>query len=254
MKTQILIVTYAKDIRWLEWNLRSIRKFATGFSGVTLVCPRQERAAFEPLAQKYGCDLRDYHRSPNERLWHLQAQAQKCMADVHCPEADFILHTDSDCLFIEPVAPDDYFVDGRPVMLIEEFARLANRQWKPVVDFVLKADCKYETMRRHPQVNPRGIYPMLRRWIELMQRKPFEEFVLAQKADFPWGFTEHNVIGNFALQADNKAYYWIDVGKEPWPKPKLVQFWSLGSPDVAQPSPHDSVARTPAQFVEAILA
>lgn len=252
-KVTILIVSYAHDLPYLRYNLDSIEKFATGFAGVTLVVPEQEASEFASLAASYKCELKTYKRTPDRLKWHLAAQAEKCFADKYCPDADFILHTDSDCIFTESVTPDDYFVNGKPVMLIKEWSLCPGNPWKPVVDAVLKTDSKYSTMERHPQVNPRRAYPALRLTLSALHRMPFDEFVLSLKPDFPWGFTEHNILGNIALELMPQAYHWIDAGKQDPPHEKLRQFWSLSPPDKPQHSPHAGPMCVPIEIIRQTL-
>lgn len=237
--TEIFIASYAKDIPYLEWCLKSIEKFATGFSGTTIIVPHDEIAMFKRFTDK--STVVTYHRVTERNKWQLQAQAQKCLADVYCKGADFVLHTDSDCIFTEPVTPQDYFVNGKPVMLIEAHNRLPGNPWKQVTEEVLKLPVQYETMRRHPQVNPIGIYSDLRKHIETVHQKDFQNFVLSRRCEFPWGFSEHCAIGAFALSQPQwrDQYHWIDLEKEPAPKEKLRQFWSLSPVDKPQNSPHD---------------
>lgn len=233
MNCEILLVTHLKDKAWTEWNLKSIRKFATGFSGLTLVVPKHERAAFEPLS-----NIVDFALRTHELPGHLGAQTQKCLADVLCVGADFVLTSDSDCCFIEPVTPEDYFVDGKPVMLIEEFSRLQGNPWKPTVDKALGGDAKYETMRRHPQVNPVGLYADMREHIAKRHGMSFEQYTMSQKPDYPWGMSECCWLGSFALNSPWKEHYhWIDVAKDERPKDKLYQAWSHSPPDQMQDLP-----------------
>jgi len=156
------------------------------------------------------------------------------------------LHTDSDCVFTEPVTPEDYFWIQlmsppiyQPVMLIEEFSRLSGNPWQRPTELALGQTVKFETMRRHPQVNPRGIYADMRGHMEHWHSMPFTKYVMAQKADFPWGFSEHCTIGAFALYSHlwRDKYHWIDVAKDPRPKDKLAQFWSHSQPDKPQDLP-----------------
>jgi len=240
-KCEILIISYLKDKPYLHYCLRSIQKFATGFSGTTLVVPSVEASEFASMAAGFGMGLRTYERDPNAAKWHLHAQAQKHRADEHCPDADFILHTDSDCVFTEPVTPDDYFVDGKPVMLFESYTRIPGSPWRNVTGQALKRPVEYEFMRRHPQVNPIGIYRPLREYIEQIHGVPFEQHVLAQKANFPWGWTEHNVIGAFAYYSSewNQKYCWWEVGKRPVPHEKIIQFHGPDPIDKEQLLPHN---------------
>ncbi len=256
MKVEILIVSYAHDIPYLRYCLRSIRKFASGFNGVTLVVPEDEYEEFHELMIP-GDRLRSYKRNPDKAKWHLHAQVQKCLADVHCKGVDFILHTDSDCIFTEPVTPADYFVDGNPVLLIEPYSNLKDCPWKEVTEKVIGERIDWETMRRHPQVNSRALYSDFRRHVSRVHQAPFEQWVLSQKPTFPWGFSEHNALGAFAWNDPvwHGMYHWIDVSQDGHPpsSKKLTQFWSLSPPDKPQSTPWGKQC-IPEQIINEILA
>lgn len=195
---------------------------------------------FLELSTEYGATLHAYERDPDQRKWHLHAQAQKCLADLYCPDSDFILHTDSDCVFTEPITPEEYFKDGKPIMLYEAYARMKGCPWQPVVEAVLGRSVEFEFMRRHPQVNHKGVYSDLRRYLEHMHGRPFVDYTISRKPDFPWGFTEHNIIGAFAYYSAkwHPHYSWLNTATTPWPHEKLSQFWSKGAIDAEQPLPH----------------
>lgn len=234
MKVEIFLVSWSKDFKWVEWNLKSIGKFCRGFTGVTILVPKSDFEIFRTL-ELPNMPLSIFtHNLPG----HLGAQVQKCLADTYCPGVDFILHTDSDCVFTEPVCPENYFENGKPVMLIEEFSRLPGNPWKPTVDRALGVYNHFETMRRHPQVNPFDVYSAMRQHIESTHGIPFLDYVLSQKSDFPWGFSEHCTIGAFAIIGGwvNK-YHWIIASESPRPKDKLAQFWSHSPPELAQDLP-----------------
>lgn len=253
-RTSILIVSYLKDKPYLHYCLRSIQKFAParasgGFSEIVVVVPSVEAGDFSSMLASYSPAARmvTYERDPNPAKWHLHAQAQKHWADKYCPGADFVLHTDSDCVFTEPVGPEDYFVNGKPVMLYEDYLRIAGSPWREVTQRALRRPVNYEFMRRHPQVNPIGIYKPLREYINVQHGVPFEQHVLAQKPTFPWGWTEHNIIGAYAFYSPewHGRYEWVEVGHDPVPREKLAQFWSLGPIDQEQPLPHAGGRGTP---------
>lgn len=255
MKTSILIVTHLPDLAYLEFNLRSIAKFATGFHEVVVLVPQDEYDKFNHLPSLYPISLVYYFRNSQPSHWHLAHQVQKCRADSWCPDADFVLHTDSDCMLTEPVSPEDYFVDGKPVMLYTHYDRLEEKTpWRPVVSAVLKRRVNHEFMRRHPQVNPIGVYPALRDHIEQLHGKGFDEFVMSRKPN-PLGFSEHNVIGAFAF--DNPgfktSYHWHNTETDGVPKEKLLQFWSYSPVDKPQKTPHGHHT-IPAEVAERILA
>lgn len=232
MKTEIYLVSFAPDAQWLDYALRSIVKFAHGFSGTTVVAPRTDQVVLGELCGRWNAMLVPFDEAPAP-LGHLDHNVMKCSPDLVCdPGVDFFCHMDSDCIFTEPVTPEDYFIQGKPVLLIEEYARLGSAvPWKPIVDASLKVDSKYETMRRHPAVHYRGLYRDLRDHVERVQGKPFRDYVLQQRPTFPCGFCEFNSLGFIALTGKwSEQYHFIDVGASPAPYNKMKQFWSKTSP------------------------
>ncbi len=239
MKTSLLIVSWLQDLCWLEYCLRSIEKFATGFHETVVLVPQQELEEFQDrLVSPPGIRIKTYHRVEDKAKWHLHHQAMKCHADAWCLTADFVLHIDSDCVFSAPVTPEDYFVDGKPVMLIEPYKNLVNNPWQIPTQNALKRTVEWETMRRHPQVNPIEVYLDLREHIHRLHNMTLESYILRQKADFPWGISEHNLIGAYAFESHRDAYHWIDVSKKSRPASKLIQFWSHSPPDKPQGMPN----------------
>lgn len=256
-KTEIFIVTYSKDSEWLKHCLRSIRKFARGFSGVTVAAPSRDLNVIQPVC----CDnlpassLKTFDEVEGKGMLH--HMAIKCMADEFCPEAEYILHTDSDCIFIEPVTPADYFVDGKPVLLKEHFDRFRDKhpgilKWKACAEDALGFSVSHETMRRHPAVHPKWLYYLVRQRVEKVHNRPFLDYVLSKQNEYPQGFTEFPTLGGFALAMYPTRYHWIDTGEVLPPKDKLAQFWSHGGLD----RPTDTGAwpgETPRSIIKRIL-
>lgn len=256
MRTDILIASYHRDIPYLKYNLQSITRFARGFGGVTIIIPEDEEDQFRPLQQDHPFSVWTYNRDSDQSKWQIHAQAMKCLADVACPDADFILHTDSDCIFSEPVTPDEYIKDGKPIMLYQSYRTMpADCPWKAPTEKALGIQVEYEFMRRHPQVNPRGVYTDLRGHISIEHGMPLERYVLGQKATFPWGFSEHNTIGAYAFYSDdwNDKYHWWNLDEIPAPRSKLVQFWSHSPPEDIQDSPTGGPRRPPIEVIREIL-
>lgn len=256
MKTRILIVSYSHDISYLRLNLETIRAFASGFSGVTIVVPSDERSMFLGLAERFDADIKVYERPSDRGKWQLSAQCQKCWADGHCAGDDFVLHTDSDCAFTEPVTPEEYFHNGKPVMLYEPYSRLSKDvPWKSVTESVIGRPVEFEFMRRHPQVNPVGVYQEFRMAVEKTHKMEFSRFVHSRKHTYPWGFSEHNAIGAFAFydQSWRTKYEWYNLESVPAPKEKLIQFWSHSGINVPQEISHGG-RFTPDEFVSEIMS
>lgn len=232
MQVRIFIVTYANDARWLDWCLKSIKKFASGFCGTTVLSPNEDVKIIGPICDRYGVELKSDARA-KPPLGFLDHMVQKCMADQHCPDADFIFHTDSDVMFIDPATPETFFENGKPIMLVEPYAHLrATRNpaatWEGTTKNMLGWNPPYETMRRHGTVYPRSLYPQFRKFISDRFKKEFREHMLSLRPTFPLPWSEFNCMGSFAQRFINSAFHTIDVSRFPWPAHPLIQFWSQG--------------------------
>jgi hypothetical protein len=164
-RVEILVVSYLGDRDWLVHCLNSERQFCAGFSGVTMLVPEVERAAFASFRESQGVRLACYDRQPDPVLWHLDHQRTKSRADVVCPEADLILHVDSDCVFIDRVTPDDYCLGGRPVHVVKPYWTFKSTPppWRACTEAAVGWAVHHETMCRLPILHWRDLYPALRR-------------------------------------------------------------------------------------------
>lgn len=237
--TSILIVTCEKDFVWLEWCLRSIDKFATGFKEVVIALPDHcpmPRFLFETGKVKRRFWAEEEWKG-NGMMWHMNV---KMNADLVCPESDFILHLDSDCIFCEPVAPLDYFVDGKPVLMYARYdwicARFDNqtfRHWQQDVQRCLGGNPTLEFMRRHPAVHYRELYPLARSEIQKFTGRSCEELMRGMSSHFPQAFCEFNTLGEIAWRHRHSDYHWVnhELGR---PHDKVVEFWSHSPPHMPQ--------------------
>ncbi|HEU4340033.1 MAG TPA: hypothetical protein VFU31_00535 [Candidatus Binatia bacterium] len=241
-KVEIFIVSYAPDIPYLRHNLKSIEKFCTGFSGVTVLVPKHDELEFLNLAQDFGnklIELKTYVVPKSKKLWHIAHQLQKCYADKWCPGAEYVLHTDSDCIFTRPTTPADFFAVGwKPILCIEPFSRIGSNPWKSVIDAALKIDSRYETMRRHGAIHPLDIYSRFRDFMTRIHSQKIDKWWMEQKADYPWGVTEFNFLGNYVKHIlSDERYAFIDISKDYTPPSPIFQFWSHSTPFVEQDFP-----------------
>jgi hypothetical protein len=215
-----------------------------------VLAPYSDTSVIGPLCEKYHATQVNDYRRPSP-LGFLDHMVQKCFADKWCPKSDFVLHLDSDCVFKEAVTPSEYFVDGKPVLLIESFDRLPGNHWKATTDIAMKIDARYETMRRHPALHYPGVYPALRRHIEAAQMMGFRDYLLTLKPDFPWGFSEFVALGQIALMPEWRGrYHFIDVAKDGHPHNKVHQFWSHWGLDGTITDEGPFLGKTPRQVME----
>ncbi|MEO8259742.1 MAG: hypothetical protein ABI868_20520 [Acidobacteriota bacterium] len=214
-RVDIHIVSFRNDLEWCRYAIRSVRKYATGFGGVTLVVPASDAALFAGMADRLV--------TFRQRRWRgfLHHMIMVHRADQACPDADFVVHMDSDCLFVAPVTPADYVRGGRAVMMRESFDQIrtaytgrfrsgaARFQWQEVAERVLGFAVDYETMVRHPSVHPRALYAEVRRHIERTHGMPFDDYVFS--CGRRHRYTEFPVLGAYALKTQPDRYEWIDA-------------------------------------------
>ena len=243
-KVEILIATYHKDFPYLLYCLRSIQKFALGFSGVTISCPTQDVKALKKVIKESGIKPKPVIKFGEEweskgMLW---SEHNKCMADELCPNADYIAHFDSDCIFTRPVRPSDFFKNGKPLLRYEAYSSLVKREpnivnWKIAVESCLPFQVDNEFMRGHPEVYHRGLYAETRKLIEEKTGLEFSEYVKSCKNSFPQTFAEFPTLGAVAFKEFDELYHPHDCATQenpdahPYP---VIQFWSHGAIDKEQ--------------------
>ncbi len=212
-----------------------MRKYAKGFDGVIVVVPTTDIPRFlhlESSFQDIKVKIKGFLEYPGKGFVH--HLAMKCYADVLCPQATHILHMDPDCLFSAHITPDSYFVDGKPVLLIEPYEAFKEKHpgrynWKQVTEKAVGFPCSHETMCRHPAVHNAETYGACRSHIQSIHETPFIDFVLKQENKFPQGFGEFNTLGSFALEMRRGEYHFIDRGFEGEkhdPASCVTQLWS----------------------------
>lgn len=259
-KVEIFIVTYWKDADWLSYCLRSIKKFASGFSGVTVACPDKRNSRIVKLAEEHGATLKLFKEPTGKG--HLAQEVIKCNADNYCPDAELILHVDSDCVFTEPVTPNDYLRAGKPLILFRPYAWLkANPPkpplwnptvWIPTVRAAVGSNPEVETMAALPIIHPRFIYAKVRAAVEAHTKAGFEAYVYSCKSDWPYGFCEFNTIGDVAWSGWKDSYVWHDVTKGGHVNMRLKQMWSHSGLDAIHPI--QSTEGAPREFLDKLLA
>lgn len=241
---QILIVTHAKDIDFLKYCLQSIRQFATGFAGVTLVVPDHERRLFEWVRDLARVEF--FHQPEGKGM--LAHEREICRADEWCPNAEFILHLDADCMFFRPVRPEDYVIGGRCLAVRESYAKITNPNrhvWKKCVEDAVGITPQFDAMLRHPQVHPARVYKETRAQITLHTGVMWDDYILSCRNEFPQSFAEFPTLAAVGWSAFPDAYQFSDYDKSAdaalccmsegdfqylyrRDREHLVEFWSHG--------------------------
>lgn len=211
MKTEILIVSFQRDLEFLRCALRSIQKFARGFSGVTVLVPHQEEAMFG-FVTKMGFKLIGYQEwSKNGFMAHAD---QIIHADQWCPEADAILFMDSDCLFWEEAEPFDYiYARRRPILYRERYDTLTNKlrlNWQAAVISATGITPYWETMVRHPAIHIPEVFQKTRELIKQRTQMSATLYINGCVGTFPQSFAEFPTLGAVAIEHFADRYHFVD--------------------------------------------
>ena len=247
MRTCIFIRSYHKDLEWFRYCLRSIQKFASGFEYAMAAVPARDVALFTPLAQEFPfLLLRVFDEVEGKGM--LSGEIELCRADQHCPGVDAICCLDSDCAFQCPVTPADYMIAGKLRLIGHSFARLEKENnlgvvWKERAERALGFPVEYETMC-HPTIYLAETFAQLRSVVEHHVKRPFDEYVLAGRNEFPQDFAELTSLGAVALKFFTDRYRLVDAAStdkvlicdsgRPVTARTLRQYWSRDPVPVAE--------------------
>lgn len=214
MKVALFIKSYRKDFEWLKYALKSIHKFCSGYEEIVIVVPDHDLEELKTFATN------------GEKLFGVQEYGegylfqQMIKMNAHnFTECEYIQYTDSDCIFHTPTKPDDYFQDGKPVMLKTRYGNLEGAEmWRSVVYDALGFLPDWEYMRRHMLIyhretlmNIQKIFPKMNDYVMTRPGRHFSEF---------------NVMGAFADKYEPERYVWKDTATTEFVPEKLKQFHS----------------------------
>jgi hypothetical protein len=216
MTTDLFIRTWRNDFEWLKYCLKSSKKHLRGFRNIHLAMSDADADLLGPVD---GCII---HRTGRD--WgdgYIQQMNDKLHADLYT-DADFICHTDSDCVWTRDLRPEDLMENGKPVYLMHPFGGEYN-PWPPIVEKILGWRSPFSFMLRHPFLYPRGVYQEYRNFVEIRHgNTPLAHYIEAQ----PYReFIEYESMGAWAHRYAHDAFTWKDQADFPV---FVRQEWSWG--------------------------
>ena len=222
---QILILTWQQDLIWLDYCLKSIKKFWKGtyppFIIATSECEGRMPASSEGCRIIYEPQWGDHHRG--------QIYA-KMNADNYV-ETPLILITDSDCIFTRTCSVEDFCHQGRPIICMESYTNLIPRSiipdqncfqnYQSIIGSLLHIIPEHEYMRRHPFLFYRDHIRDVREKIESMNNASLKDIMERYHSGY---FSEFNFFGAYCRHYHKDMYYWQDIWSAP--DPIIHQFHS----------------------------
>lgn len=238
---EVLIITYSKDFPWLTYALRCATKHLSGFQGITVAHPNHEVAMFAPLVEQFGVRLHGYDEIPGKgMLGHFIKMAE---ADLFLPASTkYFLTLDADCMFRVATTPEGYFWMDKPYWIVRRWESLITEnprdpfskvvsdchQWRIPTDAQLGFKSDMYTMCMNTQAMPLDMLPAYRSHIERVHRKPFAQYMLEGRNEFPQNRMDFTALGAFAYRFFRNRFHWFDVMKPPFPQDRKRAYWSHG--------------------------
>lgn len=215
-KCDIFIRTYPKDYPWLNYCLRSINKFCTGFNKIWIVSP--EQAPFAPQ----GVEWKVMNEESDDG--YLSQQITKLYADVITNyEADYYLHVDSDVIFTRPTTPMDFLQNEKVIWYYTPYEH-TKTPWQPITEKFIGQKVDNEFMRRFPIMVPKWLYAALRKFChETHGRRIISEYVRNQPHR---SFSEFNALGAYAWAEHRDEISWVNTLETQLPEPRAKQYHS----------------------------
>lgn len=238
MNCEFLCVTFRRDLEYTRYMLRSLKKFATGFTGITLAVPDEDYVLFLPFTKEFleiPVKVIPYQDVPGKGM--LQHMVKVCEADLLCHDADVIFHFDADRCFKEPVTPADYMAGEKPVLLYDPYSTMKDvgrLRWKSGVEGALGGVSEWEIMARLPLAYKRNLYATLREKVTAHTGEDWKVLALKGPNAFPQvHWPEFNILGETAKRFHPDEYVFLpNDGTHPV---KTMTFWSHSPYDKPQP-------------------
>lgn len=223
MTSSLFIRTYDKDARWLRYCLRSLDKFASGFSQKVIVTPMDSHDAIHPLAVEF-----DWQYDCCELLAkddYVGQQGTKMMADTWC-SGDIICFIDSDLVFLRPFTPGCVVNEAWKIPILKTRYDTIECPWQSITENTVGFPVEWEYMRRFPLSYPRELFDLTRNHIERTHGIDFKDFMWKVKGRH---LSEFNILGAIAEKFMPERFDMIDTnsGAE-FPPLYAKQFWSWG--------------------------
>lgn len=219
MSCSIFIKTYPKDFEWLQYCLKSIAKFATGFEEVVIVCDSDGKKELDG----WGLTREKVYYNPPIGYGYIDQQIVKLTCDKWV-KSEYVLFMDSDAIFNRPVTPETFMRGGKPFILKTNYEELKGSDgftWKAITEKAMGFEVEFEYMRR----------------LGLMYRietlKNMREFLPYDYRDYAVlnvknrEFSEFNMMGAYAEKFESDKYIFHDT-KDGFDESPINQYWSYG--------------------------
>lgn len=215
----IFIKSYEKDFKLLYYAVLSINKFVKGNYDVILMLDNGNELPqniTEILTDKYKVIHVDKYGSG-------YLFQQLCKITAHTvTSAEYIMFSDSDCIFDHEINVDEFVKDGKPEILYTDYSKVGDALcWQNPTEEFIREPVPYEFMRRNCLIYHRSTLEAISNFdgglrFRIMKSQRFSEF---------------NAIGAYAWYHERDKYNFVNTDTWDYVPPKATQLWSLAEPN-----------------------
>lgn len=220
-KVDIFIKSYRKDFNLLNYSLKSISKNVNGYNNIVLLIPVTDKLDFERIQLPIINTRIVVHYIKEYGDGYLLQQAFKIQAHKYS-NADYILFSDSDCIFDHEIDLQEYVKDGKPEILYTHYSKVGDAIcWKQPTENFIKHPVEFEFMRRNCLIYHRSTLENISNF------NPNIEHDIMRSGRF----SEFNAIGVFAFINESDKYNFINTDNWQYTEPKSAQLWGWAEKD-----------------------
>jgi hypothetical protein len=209
----IFYKTYHQDKKWLEYSLRSLSKFVTGYRNIVILVPINDKRYFESIVLPERATIQYVKEYGTGYLYQ-----QLCKIQAHkYTDAEFILFSDSDLIFDHPINLQDFIADGKPEILYTSYDKVGDAIcWKEPTETFIKEPQEFEWMRRNALIYHRSTL------VNIEKYEPNLEYIIMTSQRF----SEYNAIGAYAWKYEREKYNFVNTDTWEYTRPKAIQYHS----------------------------
>lgn len=216
----IFIKSYSKDFKLLKYALLSIIKNVKGYKNVILLTPEYDKEVFLRLNLELPNNTNIFYTEDYGNKYLFQ---QWCKISAHkYTNSEYIMFSDSDCIFDHEINVDDFIADGKPEILYTDYSKVGDAIcWKQPTEAFIKEPMQYEMMRRNCLIYHRSTLEAIEKY------EPNLKYIILNSERF----SEFNAMSAYAWKYEREKYNFVNTDNWTYTQPKGVQLWSLADKD-----------------------
>ena len=210
----IFIKSYYKDFKMLNYCLKSIEKYITGYNKIVIVIPKKDYQIYQSIVHtNLPIEL---HVVEEYGDGYLYQQFIKMTAYKYC-DSQFIMYVDSDCIFDKHINIQSLVSNGQPEILYTHYSKVEEAIcWKQCTERFMNDVVEFEFMRRLPLIYHRETLETIH------NLEPNLESLVMNSGRF----SEFNALGAWAFVHHKDKYRFENTDNWQYVEPLNIQLWS----------------------------